>query len=297
MVWIAVRQRFSAFAQELNLTSDQRSDGWSKHVSVGRSLERSYYGGNFGEFHPGFMVGSWGKQTQVRPPRDLDAFFILPASEKERFDARTGNVQSGLLQEVKDALATTFPQTDMRGDGQVVAIAFNTITVEIVPVFAQAGQFLMPDTNGGGSWRTTDPIAQINYIDQADKAMNGNVRALAKMMKLWKREKNVPIKSFIIELLVAEFLPSRGSGFYDYYWYDYYVRDFLIFLVGKANSFVTIPGTFEQYYLGSDWLPKAVSSRDVALQACSWEYHDYDVTAGQEWQKIFGNRIPIHVTR
>jgi hypothetical protein len=296
MVWIAVRQRFSAFAQELSVTSDQWSDGWAKHVNVGRSLERSYYGQNAGEYHPGFMVGSWGKQTQVRPPRDVDTFFILPSREKQRFDARVGNVQSALLQEVKQALLTTFPQTDMRGDGQVVSIAFNTITVEVVPVFAHgASQFLMPDANGGGAWKLADPLAQMNYIDQADKAMNGNVRALAKMMKLWKRENRVPLKSFIVELLVAEFLPARGNGFYNYYWYDFYVRDFFAFLVRQANTYITIPGTFEQYYLGSDWLSKAESARDVALQACAWEYHDYDVTAGQEWQKIFGSRIPIHV--
>lgn len=298
-MWIAVRSRFSAFLKDLELTADQSSDGWTKQLGVGRSVERAYNSGNNdSDYYPGFMVGSWGKQTQVRPPKDIDIFVVLPFSEKQRLDARAGNVQSALLQEVREALSETYPQTQMRADGQVVTVGFNTITVEVVPVFATgAGQYFMPDTNDGGRWKRADPLAQMKFIDQADVAMSGNVRAVTKMLKLWKREKNVPLKSFVLELLVAEYLPLRGNGFYDTYWYDFYVRDFFIFLVGKANTHITIPGTFESYFLGADWLPKAVTARDIAIQACHWEYHDYDVTAGQEWQKIFGSRIPINVQR
>ncbi|WIW57340.1 hypothetical protein LRP31_35005 (plasmid) [Mesorhizobium mediterraneum] len=278
------------------MTDDQFNDGWTKHINIGRTLERAYYGTN-GEFPPAFMVGSWGKQTQVRPPRDLDAFFVMPQHEKARFDARAGNVQSALLQEVKEALRVTYPNTEMRGDGQVVAIAFNTITVEVLPVFAtEYRQYWMPDTHDGGSWKVVDPFAQIGAIETADKAMNGNVRALSKMMKLWKRERNVPLKSFVIELLIAEFLPARGYGGESTFWYDYYVRDFLSFLISKANAVITIPGTFEPYFLGSEWLPKAIAARDIALAACHWEYSDFTVSAGQEWQKIFGPRIAVHVT-
>src|ERR1700754_560855 len=98
-MWIGVRQRFSRFAADLNITKDQFDDGYSKHVNVGRALERAYYGANSDDHHPGFMVGSWGKDTQVRPPNDVDAFFVIPASEKIRFDLRIGNKQSALLQE------------------------------------------------------------------------------------------------------------------------------------------------------------------------------------------------------
>jgi hypothetical protein len=181
-MWVAVRERFRQFAVDLQLTAEQQSDGFSKHVNVGRALERAYYGANAGEFHPGFMVGSWGKQTQVRPPKDVDSFFVMPPAEKIRFDTRNGNVQSALLQDVKNALAVTYYQTDLRGDGQVVQVGFNTIMIEVVPVFATGlGTFWMPDTNQGGRWKITDPLAEIQQINEADKAMNGNVRTLTKI--------------------------------------------------------------------------------------------------------------------
>jgi hypothetical protein len=295
-MWAAVRERFRRFAADLHLTADQITDGYSKHIGVGRALERAYYGENVGQHHPGFLVGSWGKQTQVRPPQDVDAFFVMPPSELARFDARVGNVQSSLLQEIKAALSPTYPQTDMRGDGQVVQVAFNSITLEVVPVFATgAGTFWMPDTNDGGRWKIADPVAEMRQIDDTDRAMNGNVRTLAKMIKLWKRENNVPLKSFIVELLVSEFLPSRGNGMFDFFWYDFYVRDFFAFLISRANGYVTIPGTYEIYQLGDEWLSRAQTASSAAISACNWEYYDYDVTAGQEWQKIFGSRCPIHV--
>ncbi|RJF70890.1 hypothetical protein D4Q52_14775 [Rhodopseudomonas palustris] len=200
------------------------------------------------------------------------------------------------MQEVKEVLGDKFKQTRIRGDGQVVEVAFNTLTIEIVPVFrASTGQFWMPDTNGGGRWKITDPIAQINYIDGADTAVNGNVRPLAKMMKLWARERQVPIKSFAIELLAAQFLPARGNGGYDAYWYDYYVRDFLYFLLGKTGSFIEIPGTYDSYFLGKEWESKARAALDAANVACHYERTDQIVAAGQEWQKIFGSRIPVDV--
>ncbi len=222
-------------------------------------------------------------------------FFMLPWSEKSRFDQRTGNVQSQLLQEVKSVLDDGYRQTVIRGDGQVVVVAFNTITVEIVPVFLlNNDQFIMPDTNGGGTWKTVDPIAQINKIDRSDNAMNGNVRALSQILKLWKHEKNVPIKSFIIELLVAEFLEGYGYGNGSTFWYDYFIRDFFEFLIGKANKSMIIPGTYEFYNLGDDWLSRAQTAYGYAVEACKLEIDDYRILAGEEWQKIFGTRVPTY---
>jgi Second Messenger Oligonucleotide or Dinucleotide Synthetase domain len=295
-MWIAVQERFRRFVADLLITAGQREDGVGKHINAGRALERAYYGANGDGLPPGLLVGSWGKGTQVRPSNDVDSFFILPADVKTRFDQRAGNVQSQLLQEVKSVLEATYPQTQVRGDGQVVVVAFNTVTLEIVPVFqAFGGSFVMPDTNAGGRWKTVDPWAQIAQIDDADRAMNGNVRALSQMMKHWRNFASVPLKSFLIELLVSEFLPARGWGDQSTFWYDFYVRDFLQYLCGRRDTHVAIPGTGEYYWLGSDWLSKAEAARDIAVAACHWEYHDYDVTAGQEWQKIFGPRIPVQV--
>lgn len=294
-MWVAVRQRFRAFHEDLTLTRDQIEDGIGKAVRVTQALERAY-NGHVADQPPMLIVGSWGKGTQVRPSADIDVMVQFAPAVLQRFEARVGNKQSQLLQEVKAFLLDAYPQTDMRGDGQVVVVGFNSIIVEVVPVFdLPGGQYLMPDTNDGGRWKTVDPSAQIAMIEDIDTRTNGNTRALTKMIKLWRREKNVPLKSFIIELLVAEFMSTYPHARQDYYYYDWFVRDFLRALVARAGSGSLIPGTGEVVWLGADWLPKAKAALAAAETACEWERHDYDVTAGQEWQTIFGTRIPIHV--
>lgn len=294
-MWVAVPQRFRAFHEDLNLTREQYEDGIGKAVRVTQALERAY-NGCVADQSPLRIVGSWGKGTQVRPSADIDIMVLFAPAVLQRFEARVGNRQSQLLQEVKANLLDAYPQTDMRGDGQVVVVGFNTITVEIVPVFdLLGGKYLMPDTNDGGRWKTVDPSAQIAMIEDIDRRTNGNNRALTKMIKMWKRQSNVSLKSFVIEILVAEFMRTYDNSQRDYYWYDYFVRDFFRALVARAGSGMSIPGTGEWIWLGNDWLPKAQAALATAELACEWERNDYDVTAGQEWQKIFGNRIPIHV--
>jgi hypothetical protein len=214
----------------------------------------------------------------------------------QRFEERAGNKQSQFLQEIKEYLKTPYPQTNIRGDGQVVMVGFNSVAIEIVPVFRlENGQYIMPDTNSGGRWKTVDPWAQINLIDSIDNETNGNTRALIKMVKLWKREKNVPIRSFLVELLVADFMKTYEYAQQDYYWYDWFIRDFFKFMRTRAWGNASIPGTGHVVQLGGDWVAKVDDAMKAAEIACDWEYYDYDVTAGQQWQKIFGPRLPTYV--
>lgn len=295
-MWAGVRQRFSRFHNELKLTKDQKEDGLGKQLGVRKSLHRAYYNQSTENPH-GFVVGSWGKETSVAHTQDVDIFFELPVDVYTRIEKNQGNKQSALLQEVRGYLLDTYPQTRMRGDGQVVIVSFNTITVEVVPAFRydDKGRFYMPDTNDGGRWKLVDPQAEIAYIDHADRESNANVRPLAQMLKTWKRYCNVPLKSYQIELLIAEFMINYANRKYDYYWYDWYIRDFFFFLCSKAWTNIIIPGTGECINLGDTWLSRAQSARDRSIKACAFEYDDCTVAAGEEWQKIFGNRIPIHV--
>ena len=96
-----------------------------------QSLQRAYYDQS-NDNPPGFIVGSWGKGTAIRPPTDVDIFFELPVEVYHRINSNSGNVQSQLLQEVRNHLLRTYPQTTMRGDGQVVTVGFNSIAVEVV---------------------------------------------------------------------------------------------------------------------------------------------------------------------
>lgn len=290
-MWIAVTKRFELFESNIRLTPDQVADGQTKQEGVVSCLNAHYYGSSSKTEH-GQAVGSWGKRTRVRPPRDVDVMFVLPPAVYTRFSTNVGNKQSTLLQEVKGVLQTSYPSTDMRGDGQVVMVRFNTFNVEVVPSFLLTdGRYWICDTNDGGSYKVTDPIAELNQIDSVDKEFKGNLRVLIRMFKIWQQECSVPLKSFHIELLAKEFIRVSPWGASSYFWFDWLIRDFFKFIQGKANQYVFVPGTAEAINIGDGWKSRCDSAYDRAVKACEYEHLDLVSLAGDEWKKIFGNMI------
>lgn len=158
-------------------------------------LNRAYYNSNSGTDNS-FLVGSWSKNTAIRPPRDVDVYFKLPAAVYYRFDNYGNNKQSALLQELKATLERTYPTTtNIRGDGPVVVVSFGTYCVEVVPAFELNNyQYWVCDTKNGGAYKETAPWAEIVHIDEADKRNAYNLRPLIRMLKAWQANCSVQIK-------------------------------------------------------------------------------------------------------
>ena len=292
VMWIAVRQRFEQFIRDLALTGLQNSDGWRKRRGVVSCLNRHYYG-SASETDNSFMIGSWGKGTAMRPPRDVDLYFVLPLAVYQRFERYIWNKQSALLAEVKGVLEETYPGTDMRGDGQVVVVGFESFSVEVVPaILLTNGRYWICKTENNGSYKETDPWAEMQYVESIDTACNHNLRPLIRMLKAWQGYCSVPIKSFQLELVAADFLRQSSWRQYDFFWFDWISRDFFAYLYHRANSFVVVPGTQENVWLGNEWQSRAETAYWRALKACDYEQRNVVEAAGEEWQKLFGPHIP-----
>lgn len=296
MPWIGVTTRFSRFDGDLQPTIPQVEDAQTKQLNVRKCLQATYYGPET-DNPPGLIIGSWGKRTPVRPSADIDILFPIPTSEWDRINGYAGNSQSILLQEVKGVVAERYGSTDLRGDGQVVQVKFNSIMVEIVPAFPTDDpyKYAMPDTHDGGRWKPIFPVFEQVTIDFADTDANGNVVRLSRMMKHWKRFKKISIKSYIVELLIADFFKPYSYKHHSFFYFDWFVRDFLRYLIGRANTTIYSPGSGEFVPLGNDWLYGAKLALVRAEAACELEYQDFPTLAGNEWVEIFGNRIPVLV--
>jgi len=293
--WIAVRQRFDQFHRNLLLTPLQQADGLTKCSGVVSCLNRYYYG-TTSNLNNSFLVGSWGKSTVIRPPRDVDLYFVLPVAVYHRFQDYVWNRQSALLQEVKDVLSDTYPNTAMRGDGQVVVVRFETFSVEVVPAFLLTnGRYWICSTHDGGSYRETDPGAELRYIEAIDNTNNHNLRPLIRMLKAWQAYCSVPIKSFQLELLAADFLGQSPWRLHSFFWFDWITRDFFAYLYNRANSLIVVPGTLETIDLGNEWQSRAATAYSRAVKACGYEEYNQVEAAGEEWQNIFGLQIPRRV--
>jgi hypothetical protein len=288
--WRHVERRFETFIANLAITDAQFQDGWRQQAGVRSTLNRWYYGHD-DETANSLLTGSWAKELRVRPPRDIDVMFCLPWDVYFRFEERTGNRQSQLLQELRAVLLKTYSTSAMRGDGQAVVVQFARMPVEVVPAFAlNSGQYLIADTKHEGSWRHSDPAAELAALNRSDAATGGATRRLTRMAKQWQRRCDVPIKSFMLERFAVAFLDGWQHA-HSYFYHDWMVRDFFAFMLGYVRGTVIMPGTGHQIPLGDAWASKARTAHAKASQACEWEKSSIDLLAAWEWQALFGTLI------
>jgi len=289
-----VAERFNKFLSNIQLTPTQIQDAKTKYNGVCEKLHNHYYASNY-DGSTKLLVGSYGKNTAIAPPTDIDVLFIMPYEEFDRYNSYSANGQSKLLQDVKNILLERYPDTYMRGDGQVVMVNFVSYNVEVIPGFLlKNGNYYISDTHLGGSWKETSPKSEMENITISNKRSKGNTIKLIKMIKAWKYYCNVSIKSFVIELGAVNFL--KMWKYYDKssVYYDWMIRDFFRKLLEYVNDGCEIPGINEKMSYGDEWESKARTALTIAEKACEFESEkdnrEYR-SATQEWKKIFGDRF------
>ena len=110
--------------------------------------------------------------------------FDLPKETYTKYDNYESNGQSALLQEVKNILLERYPNTKMKGDGQVVVISFSKYKVELVLAFKQTdNRFKYPNSNNGGSWKYTDPLPEIEECKNLNELTTGNFYDVCHMLR------------------------------------------------------------------------------------------------------------------
>jgi len=298
-LWQYVIPHFEQFLGEVELKDPERLDAEGKAERIAKSLFAKYYPNQVFTAWSYVKVGSYGKGTATRPPSDLDMLFVLPWDVYTRIEALTGNKQSQLLQEVRRSLLVAFPNTEISADGQAVVAPFQSYSADIVPAFRftsgeLAGQYLIADTTDGGRWRFSNPVAEYNWLRQVDAASAGKATHLIKMLKAWKRECNVEIKSICLEILANVFVTQWEYRHQTIFYYDWMIRDFFAFMLNYVNGWAQPAGITEQILLGDCWASKCRSAYGRALKACDYERADDGFAASSEWQKIFGSQFHLN---
>jgi len=80
----------------------------TRYETVTRSINREFWNLQSDTSHS-MLVGSFGRGTAI-DTSDIDVLVELPKSEYDRYDNVNGNGQSRLLQAVRSAIQTAYPQ-------------------------------------------------------------------------------------------------------------------------------------------------------------------------------------------
>lgn len=171
------------------------------------------------------------------------------------------------------------------------------LTFEVVPVFTNIiGTYTYPDSNGGGTWKTTNPRAEIDAIRTRNNECNRNLVRLCRMMRAWKRAWNVPIRGLLIDTLAYQFIGSWQYRDKSFLYYDYMCRDFFKYMKDqdKEQEYWRAPGSNQYVYGKGLFQSKAGRCYDISLEAIEHESANpkREWSAKQKWREIFGNSFP-----
>ncbi|MCU1328135.1 MAG: hypothetical protein JWN34_3505, partial [Bryobacterales bacterium] len=128
---------------------------------------------------------------------------------------------------------------------------------------------------------------------EVDKASAGKATHLIKMLKAWKRECNVEIKSVCLEIIAGVFVSQWQHREQTMMHYDWMIRDFFAFMSIYVNGKARPAGITEWIPLGDAWDTKCQSAYNRAVKACEHEQTSKGFNASCEWQKIFGSQFQL----
>ncbi|WP_081790943.1 SMODS domain-containing nucleotidyltransferase [Deinococcus phoenicis] len=287
---MGVGENFRIFCD--NLIVPNQSDISYRYRRITRRLNLDFWGVDSETSHS-FYVGSYGRNTAIGAS-DLDVLFQLPYSVYERFNGYAGNGQSALLQAIRTSIQNTYSVTSVGGDGQVVVVPFTDgVKFEILPAFINKDDsYTYPDSNGGGTWKKTDPKPEIQAIKARDALYGGNLRRLCRMMRAWKHEWQVPIKSLLIDTLAYRFIETWEHREKSYVYYDWMVRDFFLYLSNQndTQTYWSAPGSGDPVWSIGSFQYKAKRCYNISLEAIKYDSDNMSYTARGKWREIFGSK-------
>ena len=292
---MSLTQWFKDFCGKLPPDSAKRASIADRTARITRRLNTDFRDTTSDSAHR-FYAGSYGRNTAIASISDIDLMYVLPYDVYKKYDAYESNGQSALLQAVRASLNTTYPNSPVVGDGQVVKISFtDEIVYEIVPCFLNKDEsYTYPNANNGGTWQVCSPKLEINAFAMRNVDYNYNLVELGRMARAWRDFNNVNISGMLIDTLAYQFIDTWGSRDKSYLYYDWMTRDFFEYLGAQdrtqdhwrapgSGSWVRRTGSFELRARAAHLL--AVDAIENVRQEQFW-------AAKNKFRQIYGASFP-----
>jgi hypothetical protein len=291
---MSVATNFETFCNNLTIGQAKRSTISDRYLAICKRLNLDFW--KMDTTSGGRYVGSFGRNTATNYVSDIDMLFEMPWSIYDTYNAYIVNGQSSFLQAVKNSISTTYPNTSMKGDGQIVQVKFSDdMQFEVLPAFRHSdGSYTFPNANSGGSWKKANPVPEIEAITNGDVLTNYNLRPLCRMARAWKRNNTVPISGHLIDTLAYRFLTAWSHRDKSYLYYDWMSRDFFEFLKNQDANQTTwyAVGSGQSIYNADNFRYKTTIAYNKAVDAIKQETDGYSWTSKQTWREIYGFRFP-----
>lgn len=292
---MSVSDNFKTFCSNLRMDSETVQTIQNRYHQITKRINLDYWSST-SEISNSLYVGSYGRGTEIFTS-DIDIIVRLPYSTYLKFNQYSGNGQSALLQEVKCVLQKTYSKSFLKGDGQVIGINFTDgIDFEVVPGFLNddGKSYTYPDSNSGGSWKTTNPKSEIEAFNELNISSNKNLKRLCRMARAWKNKCSVPMSGILIDTLAYKFIKDWENRDKSFLYYDWMSRDFFKYLkdIDKSKLYWLAPGSNRYVWKCGEFQNKALQAYNKSLEAISAESNGNTYTSKMKWREIYGTKFP-----
>jgi len=217
---LTVDEAFRKFKSRLELNDREQKNASQRQTEVRDFLDTKF------AIDRSFLTGSYRRHTKTKPLKDIDIFFELAKSERSYRD----KAPSEVINAFHTALVGKYGDKAVRKQSRSVNVDFgiyidaedNTdyriVSVDVVPAFAEAGDYEIPDT-GTGKWIKTNPETHASKATAAHQAFSSEWKGLVRMVKYWNNNPHhgeKPVKpSFLIEIMALQCLYGGWGGRFD----------------------------------------------------------------------------------
>lgn len=291
---MSITSYFETFCSNLRMKNEDIQTVSNRYKSITKRINIDYWGSN-SETINSLYVGSYGRGTAIHLS-DIDMLVQLPYEIYKKFDGYSGNGQSALLQEVKKVIEKTYAISSLKSDGQIISIPFTDgINFEVLPAFINKdGSYTFANTNNGGSWKITDPKAEIKEINSMNALCNKNLKRLCRMARAWKEKNNVSIPGMLIDTIAYNFISTYAYKNKSYLYYDFMSRDFFDYLSTRDQNqqYWKAMGSGRYIYRTGNFENKSGLAKNISIEAIEKMNLGYTTTAVNKWREIYGSKFP-----
>lgn len=244
-----------------------------------------------------FLTGSYVKQTQIKPPTDVDLFIVI---SDYFLSPKRINSPRKLISWFRHILGETYSSSTLKLDGQAIVIKFSEgICMDVVPAFKgiKSG-YIIPNVKSN-TWIRTDPKAYNNLLSSVNKALDGKLIPMIKMAKCWNFVWGKALKSLHIEILTLNCFYDQNKN--EVFPFENYQEGLSIFF-NKAENLVkeftfepVIGDIIDQYLpIGKRSMVSSLFKAHYAKikRALDYEYSGNHARARQIWKYLFKHYFP-----
>jgi hypothetical protein len=201
--------------QSLELTQNERSQASYYQNLVREKLEQT-----LGGFQTSFLTGSYARHTAIAPLKDIDIFVVIDRARRR--DLVEGEPQR-CINAVRAAAANAMDRMQKSPIAQRRSIGLDFVSadlkIEVVPAFqtCQAEVFQIADRSSS-RWILTSPRGHEYLSTVANKNSGEFLKPAIKMIKAWKNQNRLPIKSFHLEVMCYGALPTVPRSLSEAVW-------------------------------------------------------------------------------